>query len=104
MDNARDGFDETYDRERLGDERRADDPNSEDRDDHPVGSIVGTGAGATTGAVAGTLVGGPVGAVIGGVSGGVAGGIAGHGIAGDLNPKGDEVSGDKVPDPGTKDD
>ncbi|MGV3759763.1 MAG: hypothetical protein ACO1PW_09515 [Actinomycetota bacterium] len=39
--------------ERPGDERRADDPNSENRDDHPVGTTTGTGAGATTGAVAG---------------------------------------------------
>lgn len=88
---------------RPGDERRADDPNSEDRDDHPVGTTTGTGAGATAGAVAGAAVGGPAGAVVGGVIGGVAGGAAGHGIAEKANPEGDEVSGDKVPDPGTAD-
>ncbi len=87
-----------------GDARRADDPNSEDRDDHPVGTTTGTGAGATAGAVAGAIVGGPAGAVVGGVIGGVAGGAAGHGIADQVNPEGDEVSGDKIPDPGTKDD
>lgn len=86
------------------DTRRANDPNAEDRDDHPVGTGVGTGAGATTGAVAGMAVGGPAGAVIGGVVGGVAGGAAGHGAADVVNPDGDEVSGDKIPDPGTKDD
>lgn len=88
---------------RPGDERRADDPNSEDRDDHPVGTTTGTGAGATAGAVAGAAVGGPAGAVVGGVIGGVAGGAAGHGIAEKVNPEGDEVSGDKIPDPGTGD-
>ena len=92
------------DREHPGDERRADDPNAEDRDDHPVGTTSGTGAGATAGAVAVAAVGGPVGAVVGGVVGGVAGGAAGHGIADKVNPEGDEVSGDKIPDPGTKDD
>jgi phage tail tape-measure protein len=90
--------------ERPGDERRLDDPNSENRDDHPVGTTTGTGAGATAGAVAGAAVGGPVGAVVGGVIGGVAGGAAGHGIADKANPDGDDVSGDKIPDPGTKDD
>lgn len=85
------------------DTRRAKDPNAEDRDDHPVGTGSGTGAGATAGAVAGMAVGGPAGAVIGGVVGGVAGGAAGHGIADAANPDGDEVSGDKIPDPGTKD-
>jgi phage tail tape-measure protein len=104
MDNDRDDIDETLASDRPGDERRLDDPNSENRDDHPVGTGVGTGAGATTGAVAGSMVAGPVGAVVGGVIGGVAGGIAGHGVAGDINPEGDEVSGDKVPDPGTKHD
>jgi len=88
----------------TGDDRRADDPNSENRDDHPVGTTTGTGAGATIGAVAGAAVGGPVGAVVGGVVGGVAGGAGGHGVADKVNPEGDEVSGDKVPDPGTKDD
>ena len=86
------------------DTRRADDPNAEDRDDHPVGTGTGTGAGATAGAVAGMAVGGPVGAVIGGVVGGAAGGAAGHGVADAVNPEGDEVSGDTVPDPGSKDD
>jgi phage tail tape-measure protein len=87
--------------ERPGDERRLDDPNSENRDDHPVGTTTGTGAGATAGAVAGAAVGGPVGAVVGGVVGGAVGGAAGHGIADKANPEGDEVSGDKIPDPGT---
>lgn len=104
MDNERHDIDDTGDPTHPGDDRRAKDPNSENRDDHPVGTVVGTGAGATTGAVAGTLIGGPAGAVVGGVIGGVAGGIAGHGVAGDLNPEGDEVSGDIIPDPGTKDD
>lgn len=90
--------------EHEGDARRADDPNSENRDDHPVGTTTGTGAGATAGAVAGAAVAGPVGAVVGGVIGGVAGGAAGHGIADKANPEGDEVSGDKIPDPGTRDD
>ena len=90
--------------ERPGDERRANDPNAEDRDDHPVGTTTGTGAGATAGAVIGGAVGGPAGAVVGGVVGGVAGGAAGHGIADKANPEGDVVSGDKIPDPGTKDD
>ena len=90
--------------ERPGDERRLDDPNSEDRDDHPVGTTSGTGAGATAGAIAGGAVAGPVGAVIGGVVGGVAGGAAGHEVAEKANPEGDQVSGDKVPDPGTDDD
>jgi phage tail tape-measure protein len=89
---------------RPGDERRADDPNSENRDDHPVGTTSGTGAGATAGAVAGAAVGGPAGAVVGGVVGGVAGGAAGHAVADKANPEGDEVSGDKVPDPGTQHD
>lgn len=90
-------------KDRPGDERRAKDPNSENRDDHPVGTTTGTGAGATIGAVAGAAVAGPAGAVVGGVVGGVAGGAAGHGIADKVNPEGDEVSGDKIPDPGTKD-
>ena len=90
--------------ERPGDERRLDDPNAEDRDDHPVGTTSGTGAGATAGAIAGAAVAGPAGAVVGGVVGGVAGGAAGHGIAEKANPQGDEVSGDKVPDPGTRSD
>jgi phage tail tape-measure protein len=87
--------------EHRDDERRIDDPNAENRDDHPVGTGTGTGAGATAGAVAGAAVAGPPGAVIGGVVGGVAGGMAGHGIAEKANPDGDEVSGDKIPDPGT---
>jgi len=91
------------DDDRPGDERRAKDPNSENRDDHPVGTTTGTGAGATAGAVAGAAVGGPVGAVVGGVIGGVAGGAGGHAAADKVNPEGDEVSGDKIPDPGTKD-
>ena len=90
--------------DRPGDERRIDDPNSENRDDHPVGTTSGTGAGATAGAVAGAAVAGPAGAVVGGVIGGVAGGAAGHGIADKVNPEGDEESGDKIPDPGTKHD
>ncbi len=89
--------------EHPGDDRRADDPNSENRDDHPVGTTTGTGAGATAGAVAGAAVGGPVGAVIGGVVGGVVGGVGGHEVADKVNPEGDEVSGDKIPDPGTED-
>jgi phage tail tape-measure protein len=89
--------------EHPGDERRIDDPNSEDRDDHPVGTTTGTGAGATAGALAGGAVGGPVGAVVGGVIGGVAGGAGGHEVAEKVNPEGDEISGDKVPDPGTDD-
>ncbi|MET0728901.1 MAG: hypothetical protein ABWZ76_11460 [Acidimicrobiales bacterium] len=89
--------------EHAGDARRIDDPNSENRDDHPVGTTTGTGAGATAGAVAGAVVAGPAGAVVGGVIGGVAGGLAGHGVAEKVNPDGDEVSGDKIPDPGTMD-
>lgn len=85
------------------DTRRADDPNAENRDDHPVGTTTGTGAGATAGAVAGAVIGGPPGAVVGGVVGGVAGGLAGHGAAEAVNPDGDEVSGDRIPDPGTDD-
>jgi phage tail tape-measure protein len=87
--------------ERPGDDRRLDDPNAEDRDDHPVGTTTGTGAGATAGAVAGAAVAGPAGAVIGGVVGGVAGGAAGHEVADKANPDGDDGSGDKIPDPGT---
>ncbi|HVM04290.1 MAG TPA: hypothetical protein VM242_03865 [Acidimicrobiales bacterium] len=85
------------------DSRRIDDRNAEDRDDHPVGTGTGTGAGATAGAVAGAAVAGPPGAVVGGVVGGIAGGAAGHGVADAVNPEGDEVSGDRVPDPGTGD-
>ena len=85
------------------DTRRADDPNAEDRDDHPVGTTSGTGAGAATGAVVGGAVAGPAGAVVGGIVGGVAGGAAGHGIAEAANPEGDEVSGDVVADPGQDD-
>jgi phage tail tape-measure protein len=98
------GIEDDIDREHPGDDRRADDPNSENRDDHPVGTTTGTGAGATAGAVAGAAVAGPAGAVVGGVIGGVAGGLAGHGIADKANPEGDEVSGDKIADPGTKHD
>jgi uncharacterized protein YcfJ len=90
--------------EHPGDAKRADDPNSEDRDDHPVGTVSGTGAGATAGAVIGSAVAGPAGTVVGGVVGGVAGGLAGHGVADKANPEGDEVSGDKVADPGAEDD
>ena len=86
------------DLDRPGDERRADDPNSENRDDHPVGTTTGTGAGATAGAVVGGAIGGPVGAVAGGVIGGIAGGAGGHEVAEKVNPEGDEVSGDKIPD------
>ncbi|MFP5377009.1 MAG: hypothetical protein ACLGIO_09540 [Acidimicrobiia bacterium] len=89
--------------EHRDDSRRIDDPNAEDRDDHPVGTGTGTGAGATAGAVAGAAVGGPAGAVVGGVVGGVAGGAAGHGVAEAVNPEGDRVSGDRIPDPGTGD-
>jgi phage tail tape-measure protein len=89
--------------ERPGDERRIDDPNSENRDDHPVGTTTGTGAGATAGAVAGAAVAGPAGAVVGGVIGGVVGGATGHEVAEKVNPDGDEVSGDHIADPGTKD-
>jgi hypothetical protein len=66
MDNDR--IDETdldrvdHDDEHPGDARRAEDPNSEDRDDHPVGTTTGTGAGATTGALVGGAVAGPAGA------------------------------------------
>jgi outer membrane lipoprotein SlyB len=83
------------------DERRLNDPNAENRDDHPVGTVTGTGAGATTGAVAGLAMGGPAGAVIGSVVGGVVGGLAGHGVAEAVNPEGDQVSGKRLPDPGT---
>ncbi|MBW3556896.1 MAG: hypothetical protein KY454_08155 [Actinobacteria bacterium] len=83
------------------DTRRANDPNAEDRDDHPIGTTTGTGAGATAGAVAGMAAGGPAGAAIGGVVGGVAGGLAGHGVADVVDPEGDVVSGDKIADPGT---
>ena len=96
--------DNDIDSERPGDERRIDDPNAENRDDHPVGTTTGTGAGATAGAVAGAAVAGPAGAVVGGVIGGIAGGAAGHETAEKVNPDGDDVSGDKIPDPGTKDD
>ena len=44
----------------------------------------------------------PAGVVVGGVVGGVAGGLAGHEAAEKANPEGDEVSGDKLADPGTK--
>ena len=57
--------DEDLSSDRPGDERRIDDPNSENRDDHPVGTTSGTGAGATAGAVVGGAVGGPAGAVVG---------------------------------------
>jgi outer membrane lipoprotein SlyB len=83
------------------DSRRANDPNAENRDDHPVGTTSGTGAGATAGAVGGMAIGGPAGAVVGGVVGGIVGGAAGHGIADVLNPEGDQVSGDRIRDPGT---
>jgi hypothetical protein len=82
-------------------DRRAHDPGWENRDDHPVGTTSGTGAGATAGAAVGAAVGGPAGAVIGGVIGGVAGGAIGHGIAEKVNPEGDQVDGNVVPDPGT---
>ena len=95
--------DERVDTPHPGDERRADDPNSENRDDHPVGTVTGTGAGATAGAVAGTIIAGPAGTIVGGVVGGVVGGAAGHEVADKVNPEGDEVSGDKIPDPGTAD-
>jgi len=84
-------------------DRRIADPNVENRDDHPVGTTSGTGAGATIGAVAGMGLGGPVGAVIGGVVGGVVGGGLGHEIADRVNPEGDEVDGDIVPDPHASD-
>ena len=83
---------------RPGDERRFNDTNSENRDDHPVGTGTGTGAGATAGAAAGMAVAGPPGAVVGGV----VGGATGHEVADKVNPEGDEVSGDHIPDPGTK--
>ena len=83
------------------DSRRLDDPGSENRDDHPVGTGTGTGTGATAGAVAGAAVAGPPGAVVGGVIGGVVGGVAGHKAADVVNPEGDRVSGDVIPDPGT---
>lgn len=92
------------DEQHPGDELRANDPNAENRDDHPVGTATGTGAGATAGAVIGTAVAGPAGTVVGGVIGGVAGGLTGHGVADKVNPEGDQVSGDKIADPGTKDD
>ena len=85
------------------DDRRLKDPNWENRDDHPVGTGTGTGAGATIGSVAGMGVAGPPGAVVGGLVGGVVGGATGHGIAEVVNPDGDEVSGDVIPDPGTAD-
>jgi outer membrane lipoprotein SlyB len=83
------------------DRRRINDPNAENRDDHPVGTVTGTGAGATTGAVAGLAMGGPAGAVVGSVIGGVVGGLAGHGAAEAVNPEGDKVSGNRIPDPGS---
>ncbi len=82
-------------------DRRIADPGVEHRDQHPIGTTSGTGAGAVTGAVVGTVIGGPVGAAVGGVVGGVLGGAAGHGIAAAVNPDGDEVDGDIIPDPGT---
>lgn len=83
-------------------DRRIDDPGVENRDKHAVGTTTGTGAGAATGAVVGTVLGGPgVGTVIGGVVGGVIGGAAGHGAAAVVNPDGDQVDGDVIPDPGT---
>jgi hypothetical protein len=103
MDNDPTYDDDDFDTAQPGDERRADDPNHENRDDHPVGTVTGTGAGATAGAVAGSIVAGPVGTVVGGVVGGVLGGAAGHEIADKVKPEGDEVSGDNVPDPGTGD-
>ncbi len=99
MDNDHGNDDDAKELTHPGDARRANDPNSEDRDDHPVGTTTGTGAGATAGALAGGAVGGPVGAVVGGV----VGGAGGHEVADKVNPEGDEVSGDKVADPGTKD-
>ena len=83
------------------DQRRLDDPNAENRDDHPVGTTAGTGAGAATGATVGMMIGGPAGAVIGGAIGGVVGGLAGHEAAEAVNPEGDQVSGTRIPDPGT---
>jgi len=83
-------------------DRRIADPGVEDRDKHPVGTTTGTGAGAATGAIVGTVLGGPgVGTVVGGVVGGVIGGAAGHGAAAVVNPEGDRVDGDVIPDPGT---
>lgn len=93
--------DEAGDAQHRDDSRRANDPNAENRDDHPVGTTTGTGAGATVGAVAGMTFGGPPGAVVGAVVGGVAGGAAGHGAAEAVAPEGDQVSGDNIPDPGT---
>ena len=90
-----------FEPENQDDSRRFQDTNADNRDDHPIGTVTGTGAGATIGAVAGATFGGPIGAVVGGAIGGVAGGLAGHGIADAINPEGDEVSGDKIPDPGT---
>ncbi len=83
------------------DDRRIADPGFEDRDEHPIGSTVGTGAGVTVGAVAGMGLGGPVGAVVGGVIGGVIGGATGQAAAAIVNPNGDSVDGDVIPDPGT---
>lgn len=85
------------------DRHRADDANRENRDDHPIGTTTGTGAGATIGAVTGAAIAGPAGAIVGGVVGGVAGGLAGHKVADMANPEGDQVSGDVIADPGTKD-
>ena len=93
---------ENADRDDRDDRRRLNDPNAENRDDHPVGTATGTGAGATTGAVAGLALGGPAGAVIGGALGGVVGGLAGHEAAEAVNPEGDQVSGNRIPDPGTR--
>lgn len=87
-------------RDRASDgDRRIADPGVEDRDEHPVGTVAGTGAGAVTGAVAGTTIAGPVGTVVGGVIGGAVGAFAGHEAAEVVNPDGDQVDGDIIPDP-----
>ena len=83
------------------DTRRVNDPNADRRDDHPVGTTAGTGAGATAGAIAGMALGGPAGAAVGAVLGGAVGGATGHTAAEAVATEGDDVSGDKIPDPGT---
>jgi len=82
-------------------DRRIADPGVEDRDAHPIGTTTGTGAGATIGAIAGAGLGGPVGAAVGGVIGGALGAAAGHVTAAAINPEGDVVDGNVIPDPGT---
>jgi phage tail tape-measure protein len=61
-------------------------PETEEQDQHAVGTGVGAAGGAATGAAVGGAVGGPPGALIGAAVGGVIGGFAGRGIAEAINP------------------